>query len=113
MAEITTPANMARMRDAATARAGATPSGHGTLPALSSIANDRWQALAAGACEPNAFYLPDWALAIDALAHGRTGLSALTAWRDMPGPARLIGLMPVISLWRASKIPLPALVSAD
>ena len=29
------------------------------------------------------------------------------------GPARLIGLMPVISLWRAYKIPLPALVSAD
>jgi CelD/BcsL family acetyltransferase involved in cellulose biosynthesis len=104
---------MARMRDAATARAGATPSGHGASRALSSIANDRWQALAADACEPNAFYLPDWALAIDALAHGRTGLSALTAWRDMPGPARLIGLMPVISLWRASKIPLPALVSAD
>ena len=104
---------MARMRDAATARAAATPSGHGASRALSSIANDRWQALAAGACEPNAFYLPDWALAIDALAHGRTGLSALTAWRDMPGQGRLIGLMPVISLWRASKIPLPALVSAD
>ena len=29
------------------------------------------------------------------------------------GAARLIGLMPVISFWRAYKIPLPALASAD
>ena len=43
---------------------------------------------------------------------GRTGASALAAWRDA-SPPRLIGLMPVISLWRAYRIPLPALVSAD
>jgi CelD/BcsL family acetyltransferase involved in cellulose biosynthesis len=103
----------ASMRDAAAARGAATPSGDAALPALASVAMDQWRALAAGACEPNGFYLPDWALAIDAFAHGRTGLSALTAWSDMPGQRRLIGLMPVISLWRASKIPLPALVSAD
>ena len=29
------------------------------------------------------------------------------------GAARLIGLLPVISMWRAYKIPLPALVSAN
>jgi hypothetical protein len=35
----------------------------------------------------------------------------LAAWRDA-SPPRLIGLMPVVSLWRAWRIPLPALVSA-
>ena len=48
---------------------------------------------------------------------GRTGVSALSAWSDASpasdGAARLIGLMPAISMWRAYKIPLPALVSAD
>ena len=32
---------------------------------------------------------------------------------DADGAARLIGLMPAISFWRAYRIPLPALVSAD
>lgn len=36
---------------------------------------------------------------------------ALCAFADAP-PSRLIGLMPVVSLWRAWRIPLPALVSA-
>jgi hypothetical protein len=40
-------------------------------------------------------------------------VSALDAWSDGSGPARLIGLMPAISLWRACGLPLPALVSAD
>jgi CelD/BcsL family acetyltransferase involved in cellulose biosynthesis len=44
-------------------------------------------------------------------------VSALSAWSDatlaQDGMARLIGLIPVISMWRAYKIPLPALVSAD
>ena len=47
---------------------------------------------------------------MNASARGRTGASALGAWRDA---SSLIGLMPVISMWRAYKIPLPALVSAD
>ncbi len=62
---------------------------------------------------------------MNATAPGRTGADALSAWGEPAanelapsqpeppdGPARLIGLMPVISLWRAWKIPLPALVSA-
>src|SRR5262249_59643014 len=44
-------------------------------------------------------------------APGRTGSLALAAWQGGP-PARLIGLMPVVPLWRAFRIPLPALVSA-
>jgi CelD/BcsL family acetyltransferase involved in cellulose biosynthesis len=103
------------MRDALAkrAQANALPESHTLLP-LAAIAADRWRALTERAIEPNGFYLPDWALAIDASARGRTDGSALDAWSDAePGAARLIGLMPAISLWRAYKIPLPALASAD
>lgn len=115
MVELATPASVARAStpDAAMARGAAARPGNAALPALASVDVDRWQALAGEACEPNGFYLPDWALAIDAFARGRTGLSALTAWSDASGPVRLIGLMPAISLWRAGRIPLPALVSAE
>jgi hypothetical protein len=91
---------------------GASPDS-GALTPLAAIAADQWHALGQRAIEPNGYYLPGWALAIDASARGRTNLSALGAWNDAAEPARLIGLMPVVSLWRACKIPLPALVSAD
>jgi CelD/BcsL family acetyltransferase involved in cellulose biosynthesis len=81
---------------------------------LAALAADRWQELAARAVEPNGYYLPGWELAVNASAPGRTGASALCVWRESEtGTARLIGLMPAVSLWRACKIPLPALVSAD
>jgi CelD/BcsL family acetyltransferase involved in cellulose biosynthesis len=82
----------------------------GALPPLASFAVEGWRGLADRAIEPNGYYLPGWALAIDASARGRTDVAALGAWSDA---ARLIGLMPAVSLWRAYKIPLPALVSAD
>lgn len=100
--------------------------------ALASIPVEDWRALAERAIEPNGYYLPAWELAVNASAHGRTGVSALSAWRDASPnqperielapsdpapatsePARLIGLLPVVSLWRACKIPLPALASAS
>jgi CelD/BcsL family acetyltransferase involved in cellulose biosynthesis len=83
----------------------------GSIDALASfaaIAVNQWQALAERTIEPNGYYLPEWELAVNASAQGRTGASALSAWSD----DRLIGLMPVISMWHAWKIPLPALVSA-
>ena len=87
------------------------------LPPLADIPPRDWRALSERAVEPNGYYLPEWALAVNASARDRTGSSALAAWSDAPlaydGPARLIGLLPVISLWRAQKIPLPALVSAQ
>jgi hypothetical protein len=85
--------------------------------ALTAIPVEQWHALAERAVEPNGYYLPAWELAVNASARGRAGVSALGAWREAPPtqdePARLIGLLPVVSMWRACKIPLPALVSAS
>ncbi|MGA2999457.1 MAG: GNAT family N-acetyltransferase [Bradyrhizobium sp.] len=93
--------------------------------ALASVPVEEWRALAERAVEPNGYYLPAWELAVNATVRGRTGVAALSAWRDaspnklVPSedPAselpRLIGLLPVVSLWRACKIPLPALASAS
>ncbi|MDA9474234.1 MULTISPECIES: GNAT family N-acetyltransferase [Bradyrhizobium] len=77
---------------------------------LTAIDPGQWRALAQQAVEPNGYYLPAWELAVSATARGRTAASALPAFDG--ASTRLIGLMPVISLWRALKIPLPALVSA-
>ncbi len=76
---------------------------------LADVSLEAWRNLAGRAVEPNGYYLPDWELAVDASARGRTGSSALTAFRD----TQLVGLLPVISMWRAYNIPLPVLVSAD
>jgi CelD/BcsL family acetyltransferase involved in cellulose biosynthesis len=83
------------------------PSGAALVP-LTSIATDQWRKLSEVACEPNAYYLAGWEQAVNAFAPGRTGASALAAWSG----DRLIGLLPLVSLWRACRIPLPALVSA-
>jgi CelD/BcsL family acetyltransferase involved in cellulose biosynthesis len=81
---------------------------------LASIPLCQWRELAERALEPNGYYLPSWELAVDTLASGRTGASALVArsYAAPDGARRLIGMMPVISMARAYKIPLPALVSA-
>jgi CelD/BcsL family acetyltransferase involved in cellulose biosynthesis len=83
----------------------------GALIPLTDVSAAAWRALSEHAIEPNAYYLPDWELAVNASAPGRTGASALAA-RNAEPSTQLIGLMPVITLWRAFRIPLPALVSA-
>jgi CelD/BcsL family acetyltransferase involved in cellulose biosynthesis len=82
----------------------------GALTPLAEISVSAWRALCERAIEPNGYYLPEWELAVNTSARDRAGAAALCAWGDT---SRLIGLMPVVSLWRACKVPLPALVSAD
>jgi len=80
------------------------------LPLLTDIPVAQWRRLADRAVEPNGYYQPDWELAVNASARSRTGASVLSASSD---GARLIGLLPVISMQRADRIPLPALVGAE
>lgn len=82
---------------------------HALVP-LTAIEPGQWRALAQRTVEPNGYYLPAWELAVSATARDRTGASALSVCGG--SSTRLIGLMPVVSLWQAWKIPLPALVSA-
>ena len=95
---------------AADRRARQAASEGGVLP-LTDVAPEAWSALAARAIEPNGYYLPEWELAVNASAVGRTGTAALCAWNDASPAARLIGLMPAIPMRQAYRIPLPALVS--
>jgi CelD/BcsL family acetyltransferase involved in cellulose biosynthesis len=108
VADIAEPAMVrgASMQDAAAARALAVNAD--ALMRLTAIGTNLWRGLSARAIEPNGYYLPEWELAVNASASGRTGASVLAAWGD----AGLIGLLPVVSMSRAYKIPLPALVSA-
>ena len=102
MVEIANSAVVGRasLKDAAGKRtqAGAiSPAGNAFAP-LTTVAATAWRALAERAVEPNGYYLPDWELAVNASARGRTGVSALAAWSDassaQDGTARLIGLVP-------------------
>jgi len=82
----------------------------GALLPLAAIDRAAWQSLADRAIEPNGYYLPDWALAANGAPRARAATKALAA-RDESGAT--IGLVPVVSAWRAFRLPLPALVSAD
>lgn len=98
-------------RDAVASRAPASI-GHAAHGPLAAIAAEPWRSLAQRAIEPSGYYLPEWEQAVDASARGRSGVFALSAWSSAAAE-RLTGLIPVIPMWRAYKIPLPAFVSAD
>lgn len=118
MVEIANAAQAAARREMSFARerAGGYSVAEASAPLvpLETVATERWRRLSDNAVEPNGYYLPEWEQAVNASAQGRTNVSALTATttanNDSP---RLIGLLPVISAWRAYGLPLPALVSAD
>ena len=93
----------------ARARTQAVNAGRALAP-LADISASEWRTLSERAAEPNGYYLPEWELAVQASARGRVGASALCAWSDA---GDLTGLMPVISMLRAYRIPLPVWVSAD
>lgn len=81
------------------------------LAPLESVDATEWAALAAGAVEPNGYYLPDWERAVNALADGRGDALALVG--RCSSRERLIALLPAVPARRAFGLPLPALVSAD
>jgi CelD/BcsL family acetyltransferase involved in cellulose biosynthesis len=87
--------------------------GRGTsheLVDLADVPMRAWSHLSACAIEPNAFYDPAWARPVSAHARGRMHAEALLAW-DGPDHERLIGMLPVVSAWRALKLPIPVLVA--
>jgi CelD/BcsL family acetyltransferase involved in cellulose biosynthesis len=92
-------------------------SGDAACVPLTAVCASAWASLVERAIEPNGYYLADWELAVNASARGRTDVSALSAWSGSSvapnETAHLIGLLPVVSMWRAYQVPLPALVSAD
>src|ERR1700758_994528 len=111
MAEIADIAGLRRASVADDARNRARPASasHGSIgiQPLTAIPPEAWRALADRAIEPNGYYLPAWELAVNSFARGRTRVDALAAWSGAANdPARLIGMLPVVSLWRAFKIPL-------
>lgn len=115
MVEIANAAEAATRREVKFARVSshsmAEPTG--VLVPLNTIAAERWRRLCENAIEPNGYYLPEWKFAVNASAQGRTNVSALIAHATASEGQRLIGLLPVISAWRAYGLPLPALVSSD
>jgi hypothetical protein len=80
------------------------------LTVLPSISIPEWEDLTARAIEPNACYLPLWALAVANHARGRGDALALTA-NDPTKPGRLTAMMPVRWARRALSLPVPLLVS--
>lgn len=80
------------------------------LIALASVPLPAWEALCARAIEPNACYLPLWALPVAQHARGRGDAMALAA-HDRAAPQQLTGLMPVRWARRALSLPVPLLVS--
>src|SRR5262245_12160034 len=80
------------------------------LTSLLAVPENAWSHLADRAAEPNAFYLPAWARAVSRHAEGKSRARALLVW-DGPARTQLIGLLPVVSAWRAMRAPLPVLVA--
>jgi hypothetical protein len=80
------------------------------LTELALVPVPAWEALASRMIEPNACYLPRWALPVAHHARGRSDALALSAF-DHAAPDRLTGLMPVRWASRALSLPVPLLVS--
>jgi CelD/BcsL family acetyltransferase involved in cellulose biosynthesis len=77
---------------------------------LTAVPLSAWSSLCSRAIEPNAFYSPEWTLAVTRHVPGDDKIQALLAW-DSAAKQKLIGFLPVTSTWRALKLPLPVLVT--
>lgn len=116
---VSAPADQIRAPAESAARATARPhltvissanAGRDVLMPLASVPIPAWEQLAARAIEPNACYLPLWALPVAEHARGRGDALALTAFDDA-APDRVTGLMPMRWARSALSLPLPLLVS--
>lgn len=76
---------------------------------LAGVGTEAWRLLADRAVEPNGYALADWQMTADAAACNGSPAFALCAGHD----GQLTGVLPVLSMWQAYRIPLPAWVSAD
>jgi hypothetical protein len=47
----------------------------GTLVPLDTVSAERWRRLSDNAVEPNGYFLPEWELAVNATAQGRTDVT--------------------------------------
>lgn len=90
------------------AQTGAAGMARARLVALETIDTAAWQDLCTRAIEPNGFFDPAFSRPAFALAEKGGPARALIA-EDEHG--RLIGFLPVVSLWRNQRLPLPALVA--
>ncbi len=77
---------------------------------IATVPRSAWETLCANAIEPNVFFDPGFATPAATLAMGGKGADALVAY-DNINPARMLGLIPVVSAWQAYKLPIPALVA--
>lgn len=96
-------------RDAVGATANETARAH-EIAELTAVPVGAWSNLCARTIEPNAFYSPEWALAVTRHVPGDENIKVLLAW-DSSAKRKLIGFLPVTSTWRALKLPLPVLVT--
>jgi CelD/BcsL family acetyltransferase involved in cellulose biosynthesis len=80
------------------------------IAAISDIPEAAWRDLAERSIEPNLFYGPVWARAAARHARDHRGAKVLLAW-DTPHKKRLVGLLPVVTAWRARKLPVPMLIA--
>lgn len=81
--------------------------GHASRVGLAAVPRTAWQKLCDSSVEPNVFFDPGFSIAA-ALAEGGKGADALAALDSQHG---LVGLVPVVSAWRAYALPVPALVA--
>lgn len=80
-----------------------------TMVPLATVSRPNWDGLATDVVEPNAFFAANYALPAHSLS-GQTGHpKALLAHAS--ANRQLIGLLPVVSAWKALKLPVPALVA--
>ena len=74
---------------------------------IAAVPRPAWAALCAAAIEPNIFFDPGFSTPAATMAGGGRGADALVAFDG----SRMTGLVPVVSAWRAFRLPIPALVA--